>query len=56
MIAGAPTDSAAEVARTINAAEARVRAAEPVARVIFLEPDIYVEPAVATTSAPTAES
>ena len=55
-IAVAPTDSAAEVARTINAAEARVRAAEPVARVIFLEPDIYVEPAVATTSAPAAES
>jgi cation diffusion facilitator family transporter len=39
-IAVAPTDSAAEVARTIDAAEARVRAAEPVARMIYLEPDI----------------
>jgi cation diffusion facilitator family transporter len=39
-IAVRPTDSAAEVARAIDAAEARVRAAEPVARVIYLEPDI----------------
>ena len=44
----AGTDSAAAVARTIDAAEARIRAAEPVARVIYLEPDIYLEPAVAT--------
>jgi cation diffusion facilitator family transporter len=39
-IAVAPTGSAAEVARTIDAAEARIRAAEPVARMIYLEPDI----------------
>jgi cation diffusion facilitator family transporter len=39
-IAVAPTDSAAEVAAAIDAAEARVREAEPVARVIYLEPDI----------------
>jgi cation diffusion facilitator family transporter len=39
-IAVAPIDSAAEVARTIDAAEARIRAAEPVARMIYLEPDI----------------
>jgi cation diffusion facilitator family transporter len=39
-IAVAPTDSAAQVARAIDAAEARVRAAEPVARMIYLEPDI----------------
>jgi cation diffusion facilitator family transporter len=39
-IAVAPTDSAAEVARAIDAAEARVRAVEPVARMIYLEPDI----------------
>jgi cation diffusion facilitator family transporter len=39
-IAVAPTDSAAEVARSIDAAEARIRAAEPVARMIYLEPDI----------------
>jgi len=39
-IAVAPTNSATEVARTIDAAEARIRAAEPVARMIYLEPDI----------------
>jgi divalent metal cation (Fe/Co/Zn/Cd) transporter len=39
-IAVPPTDSATEVARVIDAAEARVRAAEPIARVIYLEPDI----------------
>ena len=33
-------DTAADVARAIDAAEARVRAAEPVARVIYLEPDV----------------
>jgi cation diffusion facilitator family transporter len=44
-VAVAPTDSAAEVARTIDAAEARIRAAEPVATMIYLEPDIYLEPA-----------
>ena len=33
-------DSAAEVARAIDAAERRVRAAEPIARVIYLEPDL----------------
>ena len=39
-VAEAPTDSAAEVARSIDSAEARIRAAEPVARMIYLEPDI----------------
>jgi cation diffusion facilitator family transporter len=34
-------DTAAEVARAIDAAEERIRAAEPFARVIYLEPDIY---------------
>ena len=34
-------DTAAEVASAINAAEARIRAAVPIARVIYLEPDIY---------------
>ena len=33
-------DSAGEVARAIDAAEAATRAAEPVARVIYIEPDI----------------
>lgn len=33
-------DSAADVARAIDAAERRVRAAEPIARQIYLEPDL----------------
>ncbi|MGW5665159.1 cation diffusion facilitator family transporter [Streptomyces sp. NPDC003758] len=36
-------DTAAQVASAINAAEARIRAAVPIARVIYLEPDIYSE-------------
>ncbi|MBT2507582.1 cation diffusion facilitator family transporter [Streptomyces sp. ISL-98] len=38
-------DTAAEVASSINAAEERIRAAVPIARVIYLEPDIYDESA-----------
>ncbi|CAM5235866.1 transporter [Streptomyces narbonensis] len=34
-------DTATEVANAINAAEERIRAAVPIARVIYLEPDIY---------------
>ncbi|WP_432135413.1 MULTISPECIES: cation diffusion facilitator family transporter [unclassified Streptomyces] len=34
-------DTAAEVATAIDAAEARIRDAVPIARVIYLEPDIY---------------
>jgi cation diffusion facilitator family transporter len=34
-------DTAAEVASAINAAESRIREAVPIARVIYLEPDIY---------------
>jgi cation diffusion facilitator family transporter len=40
-------DTAAEIARAIDAAEERIRAAEPFARVIYLEPDIYSERAAA---------
>ncbi|MFF3244482.1 cation diffusion facilitator family transporter [Streptomyces sp. NPDC002870] len=40
-------DTAAEVAAAINAAEERIRAAVPIARVIYLEPDIYSESAAA---------
>ncbi|MGJ5827497.1 cation diffusion facilitator family transporter [Streptomyces ossamyceticus] len=36
-------DTATEVANAINAAEARIREAVPIARVIYLEPDIYSE-------------
>jgi cation diffusion facilitator family transporter len=34
-------DTAADVAQAINAAEDRIRKAVPIARVIYLEPDIY---------------
>ena len=37
-------DTAAEVARGIDAAEQRVRAAVPSARVIYLEPDLDRSP------------
>lgn len=36
-------DTATEVATAINAAESRIREAVPIARVIYLEPDIYSE-------------
>ncbi|MFF3740409.1 cation diffusion facilitator family transporter [Streptomyces sp. NPDC002566] len=36
-------DTATEIANAINAAEARIRQAVPIARVIYLEPDIYSE-------------
>jgi divalent metal cation (Fe/Co/Zn/Cd) transporter len=39
-LAMAPDSTLAEVAAAIDAAEARVRAAEPTTRVIYLEPDI----------------
>jgi cation diffusion facilitator family transporter len=45
-IAVSPTESAVEVAEAIDAAEVRVRAAVPTARLIFLEPDIARAPAV----------
>jgi cation diffusion facilitator family transporter len=40
-VAVEPTESAAEIARNINAVEDRIRSAVPMARVIYLEPDIY---------------
>ena len=40
-IAVAHDETAQAVARAIDAAEARIRAAVPIARVIYLEPDIY---------------
>ncbi len=43
-------DTAGEVARAIDAAEARIRHAVPIARVIYLEPDIY--DAAATAGGP----
>ncbi|MFF9816300.1 cation diffusion facilitator family transporter [Streptomyces sp. NPDC014006] len=47
-------DTAAEVATAIDAAEARIRAAVPIARVIYLEPDIYSEAAAANGPDPEA--
>jgi hypothetical protein len=35
--------SAAQVAATIDASERAIRQAEPVAQVIYVEPDLYVE-------------
>ena len=43
-IALAPESELRDVAATINEAEANIRAAVPVARVIYLEPDVYVPP------------
>ena len=40
-VAVAATDSAREVASAIDALERRVRAAVPIARVLYIEPDIY---------------
>ncbi|MDN5763067.1 MAG: cation diffusion facilitator family transporter [Microlunatus sp.] len=40
-IAVSPTDSAATVAETINAAEDAIRQAEPMVTALYLEPDIY---------------
>jgi cation diffusion facilitator family transporter len=42
-IAVRPYDRAAQVAAGIDAAERRVRAAVPIAKVIYLEPDLYRE-------------
>ncbi|QHA05069.1 cation diffusion facilitator family transporter [Streptomyces broussonetiae] len=47
-------DTATEVANAINAAEARIRAAVPIARVIYLEPDIYSETEAAKGPDPEA--
>ncbi|MEE1759663.1 cation diffusion facilitator family transporter [Streptomyces sp. SP18BB07] len=47
-------DTATEVASAINAAEARIREAVPIARVIYLEPDIYSEAEAAKGADPEA--
>jgi cation diffusion facilitator family transporter len=47
-------DTAAEVARAIDAAEARIREAVPIARVIYLEPDVYSESAAAAGPDPVS--
>jgi cation diffusion facilitator family transporter len=56
-IAVSPVESAAEVARHIDEAESRIRAALPIARVIYLEPDIYhADAAVASEPEAAAEA
>ncbi|MDQ0581412.1 cation diffusion facilitator family transporter [Streptomyces rishiriensis] len=47
-------DTATQVATAINAAESRIRTAVPIARVIYLEPDIYSEAEAAKGSDPEA--
>ncbi|MFE9046439.1 cation diffusion facilitator family transporter [Streptomyces sp. NPDC012421] len=51
-IAVATDETAPQVARAINAAEERIRAAVPIARVIYLEPDIYDDAAAAAGANP----
>ena len=48
-------DTATQVADAINAAEARIREAVPIARVIYLEPDIYREAAAAAGNDPAKD-
>ncbi|WP_405617328.1 cation diffusion facilitator family transporter [Streptomyces sp. NBC_01508] len=45
-------DTAAEIAQAINAAETRIRDAVPIARVIYLEPDIFNAAAAAAGTNP----
>ncbi|MEY2243310.1 cation diffusion facilitator family transporter [Streptomyces sp. NPDC015532] len=47
-------DTAAQVASAIDAAESRIRAAVPIARVIYLEPDIYSDTEAAKGPDPAA--
>jgi cation diffusion facilitator family transporter len=47
-------DTAAEIAADIDAAERRIRAAVPIARVIYLEPDLRRPPAAVDPGAPGA--
>jgi cation diffusion facilitator family transporter len=44
------TATVADVARAINEVEAEIRTAVPVARVIYIEPDIYLPPGAGTPS------
>ncbi|SEE92775.1 cation diffusion facilitator family transporter [Streptomyces sp. 2112.3] len=46
-------DTATQIAQAINAAEARIREAVPIARVIYLEPDIYNEATAAAGADPS---
>ncbi|MGW1158537.1 cation diffusion facilitator family transporter [Streptomyces sp. NPDC002513] len=47
-------DTASQIAAAIDAAEARIRAAVPIARVIYLEPDVYSDAKAAKGPDPEA--
>jgi divalent metal cation (Fe/Co/Zn/Cd) transporter len=47
-------NTAGEIASAIDAAETRIRTAVPIARVIYLEPDIYREAEAARGADPEA--
>jgi cation diffusion facilitator family transporter len=51
-IAVGPLERAGDVAEAIDAAEARVRAAVPIARMIYLEPDVDRSPAATRPGSP----
>lgn len=54
---GVPAEESAQlVARSINVVEARIRQAVPVARVVYLEPDIFSERAAAAGTGAAAET
>jgi cation diffusion facilitator family transporter len=52
-ISVAPELTVRQLAVTVNLAERRIRAAVPAARVIYIEPDVYVDP---NTAEPSTES
>jgi uncharacterized membrane protein len=54
-IAVRDTDTAAQIAAGVDAAEKRVRAAVPIANTIYLEPDIY-RPAQADQTDPSIQA
>ena len=49
-VAFAAKSKLVDVAAAINALEARVREAVPIARVIYIEPDVYVAPGASNPS------
>ncbi|MFI6759040.1 cation diffusion facilitator family transporter [Micromonospora sp. NPDC050417] len=55
-IAVRPASSAQDVARDIDTVESRIRSAVPIARVIYLEPDIYSAQRAASTENGQAET
>lgn len=52
-VAFAPTSRLSDVAQAINSVEAAIREAAPIARVIYIEPDVYVAPGEGNPSTET---